>query len=125
MGGRVSKFADKREGVAAALCSGVALEVVADSEGVSASAIRAWLRRGKREPASEFGAFLLAAKPVAEGEGPMTFAELERHLTEVIRSKKSVAACVAWMRLHGQDRAPADDDPLAAFLPAGGSDGCG
>ena len=121
----MSKFSDSSAGVAAALRSGVALEAVAEAEGVSATSVRGWLRRGKREPASEFGAFLLAAKPVAEGEGPMTFAELERHLTEVIRSKKSVAACVAWMRLHGQDRAPADDDPLAAFLPAGGSDGCG
>ena len=35
--GAVSMFADKREGVAAALRSGVALEVVADAEGVSAT----------------------------------------------------------------------------------------
>jgi hypothetical protein len=118
MGGRVSKFADKREGVAAALCSGVALEVVADSEGVSASAIRGWLRRGKREPDGEFGEFLRASEPDGEFGEPMTVVECERHLAQVIRSKKSVAAMVAWLRLHGQDQEGVADDPFREFDPA-------
>ena len=123
----MSKFTDTRDGVAAALRSGVGLEAVADAEGVSPTTIRGWLRRGKREPGSEYGAFLRAATPAAEAAEPMTVEEVERTLAEVIRQKKSVAACVAWLRLHRQDRSPEDqplDDPLARFLPPdGGSDG--
>jgi transposase-like protein len=117
-------FATKREGVAAALRAGVALEAVADAEGVSATTIRGWLRRGKREPASEFGGFLRDSEPAVEAEAPMSVGEVERVLTELIRQKKSLGACVAWLRLHTQDQVSADDDPLAAFLP-GGSDGLG
>lgn len=119
----MSKFADKREGVAAALRSGVALEAVADAEGVSATTIRGWLRRGRREPDGSFAEFLRAATPAVEADAPMSVAEVERVLAEVIRSKKSVAACVAWLRLHGQDQSQAGDDPLAAFLPNGSSNG--
>lgn len=121
----MSKFADRREGIAAALRSGVALEAVADAEGVSATTIRGWLRRGKREPVSEFGEFVRASVPPVEGDGPMSVEEVEGHLTEIIRAKKSVSAIVAWLRLHGQEQAPAGDDPLAAFLPAGSTNGRG
>jgi transposase-like protein len=113
----MSMFADKREGVAAALRSGVSLEAVADAEGVSATTIRGWLRRGKREPDGVFGEFLRSAEPSVHDDGPMTVAELERHLTQVIREKKSVAAMVVWLRLHGQDREGVADDPFAEFDP--------
>ena len=114
----MSKFTDKREGCAAALRSGVALEAVADAEGVSATTIRGWLRRGKREPDGEFGEFLRASQPPVDAAGPLTVAEVERHLAEVIRSKKSVAAMVAWLRLHGQDQEGVASDAFAEFDPA-------
>jgi transposase-like protein len=120
----VSKFSDSRAGVAAALRAGVALEAVAEAEGVSATTVRGWLRRGKREPTSEFGEFLRASEAAVDGGGAMTVDEVEKHLTEVIRAKKSVAAIVAWLRLHGRDEASAGDDPLLAFMP-GGTDGRG
>jgi transposase-like protein len=120
----MSKFADVSSGVAAALRSGVSLEAAAEAEGVSATTVRGWLRRGRREPDGEFGVFLRASEPAVDGEGPMTVAELERHLTSVIREKKSVAAMVAWLRLHGQDQAPVPDDPFTEFDP-GGHDGRG
>jgi transposase len=111
----MSKFADSSEGVAAALRSGVSLEAVADAEGVSATTVRGWLRRGKREPDSEFGEFARSAQPAVEGEGQMTVAEIDRHLTQVIREKKSVVAMVAWIRLHGQDPEGVADDPFREF----------
>jgi hypothetical protein len=121
----VSKFEKTSAGVAAALRSGLALEVAAEAKGVSPTTVRGWLRKGQREPDSEFGAFLRSATPPADGDGPMTAAEVERHLVTVIREKKSVTAMALWLRLHGQDQTPAGDDPLAAFLPAGSSNGRG
>ena len=121
----MSKFAELSEGVAAALRSGVSLEAAAEAEDVSATTIRGWLRRGRREPDGPFGEFVRASQPPVDAEAAMSVEEAERHLIEVIRSKKSVTAIVAWLRLHGQEQAPAGDDPLAAFLPAGSTNGRG
>ena len=115
----MSKFSDVSEGVAAALRSGVSLEAAAEAEGVAATTVREWLRRGKREPDGPFGEFVRACEPVVEAEAPMSVGEAERHLVEVIRTKKSVTAIGLWLRLHGRDQTPAGDDPLAAFLPGG------
>jgi transposase-like protein len=119
----VSKFSDASEGVAAAMRSGVSLEAAAEAEGVAATTVRGWLRRGRRESDGLFAEFVRAAQPPADGEGPMTVEEAEAHLVSVIREKRSVTAIVAWLRLHGQDQMPAGDDPLEAFMPAGSTNG--
>jgi hypothetical protein len=113
----LSKFTDSSPGVAAALSSGVGLEAAAEMAGVSATTVRGWLRRGKREPDGPFGEFGRAAEPSVAPDAPFDQAELERHLVELIRSKKSVTGMNLWLRLHGQDGVPAGYDPLLDFLP--------
>jgi transposase len=112
----MSKFADHSEGIAESLRVGLPIEVAADQAGVSASTVRGWLRRGKREPDSEFGAFARAAKPAAEGEdGAMSVEEVEHHLTAVIRRSQSVAAMKLWLELHPENREGVPNDPFSEF----------
>jgi transposase len=91
------------------LREGLPVEVAAERAGRSASTVRTWIRRGKREPTSEFGEFLRASEAAVEGEGAMTVEEVEQHLTQVIRAKKSVAAMALWVKLHAQEGAPVDE----------------
>lgn len=77
-----------------------------------ASTVRTWVRKGRRDPDGEFGVFVI--EPAADG-GAMTVDELERHLVEVIRRKKSVAAMALWAKLHPLDGAAIEDDPFSEF----------
>lgn len=110
-------MAKSRDAVLAALREGLSVEVAAERGGVSASTVRTWIRKGRRDPDGEFGVF--AADPVPVPTGAMAAAELERHLVEVIRSKKSVSALALWAKLHPGEFTPgaAADDPFAEFDP--------
>ena len=114
----MSKFAENHESVAAALRAGLSLEAAADMSGVSASTVRTWQRRGRRESESEYGAFLRVCESEPAENETFTMAELDGHLIEVIRRKKSVAAMALWVKLHGQDRAPLEDE-FSQFDPPG------
>jgi hypothetical protein len=109
----VTKPVSKQEAALAALREGLPVEVAAERAGVSASTVRTWVRKGRRDPDGEFGAFVI--EPTM-AEGTMSAAELETHLVEVIRSKKSVAAMALWTKLHPRDQV-LEDDPFAEFDP--------
>ena len=85
--------------------------------GVSATTVRGWLRRGRREPDGPFGKFLRDTQPAGAVQEPMTLAEAEQHLAKAIR-KGSVTALALWFRRHDGPGASDDaDDPLLDFVP--------
>jgi hypothetical protein len=106
--------ASGREAALAALREGLPAEVAAEGAGVSPSTVRTWIRKGKRDPEGEFGAFGRAVEP-EEGDGAMTVEEIERHLATIIRRKQSVAAMKLWLELHDGGRESQHDDPFAEF----------
>jgi transposase-like protein len=111
----VTRPESKREAALAALREGLPVEVAAERAGVSASTVRGWIRKGRRDPASEFGVFVV--EPAVKVDGAMTFEELEGHLAEAIRRKKNVAAMTLWARLHASESVPAGADPFGEFDP--------
>jgi hypothetical protein len=105
----LTKPASGREAALAALREGLPAEVAAEGAGVSPSTVRTWIRKGRRDPGGEFGAFARAVES-EEGDGAMTVEEIERHLATIIRRKQSVAAMKLWLELHHGGRESQDDE---------------
>jgi hypothetical protein len=102
---------------------GASIDEAARQAGRSVATVRRWLTEGRKQD-GKHGDFARAvdearaAQRVVFGDGPMSYVEVERVLTDAIR-RGSMPAVKMWLGLHPQDVPQAVDDPFAEFDPPG------